>query len=241
MTKTTFMFCEDSDGKEYVTYSATETTKNHQGGYKQKDTDYADGRMYGKGVTLLKFMLSKLHPDLDRLFQHPLKHFTKEGHWYRKEPVGKDTLGKLMPNISKKAGLSITYTCHCVRASTITTLLESGVDPAIIVQITKHKNVSSLQHYVSDLSDRQQQKTHNILASAMCSADTDDNANNEGEKNPIDKPKPDKEPETLRENPECNFTLVDSDDLDFDFDLNYLLQDNAGPSSGIYLSINLYK
>ena len=106
MTKSTFRFLKDSEGKEYAAFSQTEATKNHQGGHKQKDTDYSDSRMYGKGVALLKFMISKLHPELDRLFQHPLKHFNKDGHWYRKEPVGKDTLGRIMNNISKKAGLS---------------------------------------------------------------------------------------------------------------------------------------
>ena len=193
MTKTTFVFCTDSEGKEYVKYGATETTKNHQGGYKQKDTDYSDGRMYGIGVTLLKFMIGKLHPDLDRLFQHPGKVFDRNGPWYRKEPIGKDTMGKIMTNISKKAGLSTTYTCHCVRASTITTLLESGVDPTVIVQITKHKNVSSLQHYVSGLSDKEHQKTHDILARALSSV--------QGKKS-------DKQ-ETLGELPECNFDKGD--------------------------------
>ena len=174
MTKETFVFREDSDGKEFVTFSSTETTKNHQGGYKQTDTDYSDERMYGKGVILLKFLLSKLHPELNRLFQHPLKNFSQDGIWYRKEPIGKDTMGKIMKNISKKAGLSAEYTCYCVRASTITKLLENGVDPTIVIQVTKHKNVSSLKHYVSELTDRQHQKTHDILASAMSAKITSD-------------------------------------------------------------------
>ena len=231
MTKTTFQFCDDSEGQEYVTYTATETTKNHQGGYKQKDTDYADGRMYGKGVSLLKFLISKLHPDLDRLFQHPLKNFEREGPWYRKEPFGKDTMGKIMPNLSKKAGLSHTYTCHCVRASTITTLLESGVDPAIIIQITKHKNVSSLQHYVSDLSDKQQQKTHNILASALSSVGTSKDAQEEKELDDLNRrPEQSKQSVTVNQLPECNFELVD---FDFDFDIDpFVISESTGPSSG---------
>ena len=180
---------------------------------------------------MLKFLLSKLHPELNRLFQHPLKNFSQDGIWYRKEPIGKDTMGKIMKNISKKAGLSAEYTCHCVIASTITKLLENGVDPTIVIQVTKHKNVSSLKHYVSELTDRQHQKTHDILASAMPAKITSDVV-------------PDKEPndvnlsplfvdvlgntpeemptnqdhslETLSEMPEANFNLADSDDFDFD-------------------------
>ena len=49
-----------------------------------------------------------------------------------------------MPRISKKAGLSKVYTCHCVRASTVTTLFHSGIDTRRICSITKHKNEASL-------------------------------------------------------------------------------------------------
>ena len=111
MTKATYKFSTDSEGREYVMEAGTEKTKNHQGGFKQWDLDYSDARMYGKGVILLKFMLSKLHPELDRLFQHPLKHFEFSGHWFRKEPCGKDKLGSIMKSISKKANLSTVYTC----------------------------------------------------------------------------------------------------------------------------------
>ena len=162
MTKSTFKFMIDSENKEYVTYTGTEKTKNHQGGYKQKDRDYSEARMYGKGVILLKFLLSKLHPELDRLFQHPLKNFQQSGPWFRKEPCGKNTLSQIMPNVSKKAGLSAVYTCHCVRASTITNLLKAGVDSSVIIQITKHKNVGSLHHYVSDLNDKQHHENSEI-------------------------------------------------------------------------------
>ena len=57
-----------------------------------------------------------------------------------------------MPRISKKAGLSKVYTCHCVRASTVTTLFLSGIDTRKICSITKHKNEASLSSYVKDMS-----------------------------------------------------------------------------------------
>ena len=57
--------------------------------------------------------------------------------------------------------------CHCVRASTVPTLLQANVDPTLIMQVTKHKNIGSLQHYISDLSDKQQRNTSNILSVAL--------------------------------------------------------------------------
>ena len=91
-------------------------------------------------------MLSKLHSECEALFQTPLINFGKSGTcWYKNEPLGKNTIAQLMPKISKKAGLSLIYTAHCVRASTITSLHQAGVDAKQICAITKHKNEQSFQ------------------------------------------------------------------------------------------------
>ena len=47
----------------------TEVTKNHQGGYKQSEMDYSDGRMYGLGVKMYNLLTSKLNPLNDRSFK----------------------------------------------------------------------------------------------------------------------------------------------------------------------------
>lgn len=117
----------DSEGFQFVHMINTETTKNHQGGHKQADIDYTDQRMYGPGVERLEFLKTKLNPESDRLFQHPLKSYLLDQHWFRKEPMGKNTLGNMMQRISKKAGLSQVFTCHSVRASTITVLHQAGL------------------------------------------------------------------------------------------------------------------
>ena len=110
MTKDTFVFEQDTEGHEYVAFAKTETTKNHQGGYKQRDIDYSDQGMYGPGVEILKYLFGKLHPDNERLFQHPLVAYKSDRHWFKKEPMGKNTLGNIMQRISGKAGLSMHYT-----------------------------------------------------------------------------------------------------------------------------------
>ena len=73
----------------------------------------------------------------------------------------------MMTNISKKAGLSMIYTCHSVRASTITTLYQAGVPTQSIVSITKHKNISSLGHYIGDLSTAQKRDCSSVLTAAL--------------------------------------------------------------------------
>lgn len=167
MKKNTFAVEADSEGHKYVAMKITEVTKNHQGGHKQKDIDYAKQQMYGPGVEIFEFYVSKLHPDIDRLFQSPLSCFSPEGCWFKKEPMGKNTLASMMQRISKKAGLSQIYTCHSVRASTITTLFHAGVSPQSIIAITKHRNTNSLKHYIEDLSTPQKRMCSGILSDAI--------------------------------------------------------------------------
>ena len=167
MTKDTFVFEQDAEGHEYVAFAKTETTKNHQGGYKQRDIDYSDQRMYGPGVEILKFLLGKLHADNERLFQHPLVAYKSDGHWFKKEPMGKNTLGNIMQRISGKAGLSMRYTCHCVRASTITTLYRAGIETPSIRSISKHKSTTGLLPYLSDLSNSEKRECSSALTKAF--------------------------------------------------------------------------
>ena len=154
MTKNTF----NSEGHDYVSMGTTEITNNHQGGHKQNDIDYDDQRMYGIGVDIFRFYVSKLHSGCDRLFQHSLR---------KNEPMGKNTLANMMQRISKKAGLSCVYTCHSVRASTITNLFHAGVSTQSIISITKHKNTSSLGHYIGGLSSGQKRECASILTASL--------------------------------------------------------------------------
>ena len=87
--------------------------------------------------------------------------------WFSKHVIGKNTLGNMMQRISKKAELSRVYTCHCVRASTITTLFWAGVSPQNIMAITKHKNISSLNHYISGMSNAQKKECSSILSGSL--------------------------------------------------------------------------
>ena len=168
LTKNSFVVRLDENNDKYITTNKTETTKNMQGGYKQRDQDYSDNRVSGEAVEMFEFYLSKLHPELDRLFQYPLPAFTGNNQtWFSKHAIGKNTLANMMQRISKKANLSKNYTCHCVRASTITTLFRAGVSPQNIMAITKHKNVSSLNHYIGEMSNAQKKDCSNILSGSL--------------------------------------------------------------------------
>ena len=167
MKKDFFTITEDVEG-EFVECAKTETAKNIQGGSRQTDQDYSETRMSGPAVDIFSFYLTKLHPDCERLFQYPINTFNILSKvWYSAKPVGKNTLAQMMPRISEKSGLSKRYTCHSVRASSITTLYQAGISVDKIIAITRHKNTSSLKSYVSGMSTKQKQECSSILASSV--------------------------------------------------------------------------
>ena len=114
-------------------------------------------------VNLYEFLISKLNPGIDPLFQTPKKVYDANGCWSKCEPFGK----KVMPTLSRKAGLSQVYTNHCVRASTVTALHKAGIEGRRICQVTKHKNESSLAHYVSGSSSAQKRECSEILSGPL--------------------------------------------------------------------------
>ena len=68
----------------------------------------------------------------------------------RTGPLGKNSTAHFMPKISKTAGLSQVYTARCVRASTITSFHQAGVDAKQTCAITKHKSEESFTSYIKD-------------------------------------------------------------------------------------------
>ena len=174
LNKTSYEIILDDVGKRYVRIRQAERTKNYQGGSCQSDQDYHDVRMYETDmnsllvqVNLYEFYISKLNPRIDLLFQTSKKVYDANGCWFKCEPLGKNVITKMIPTLSRKAGLSQVYTNHCVRASTVTALYKAGIEGRRICQLTKHKNESSLAHYVNGSSSAQKRECSEILSGSL--------------------------------------------------------------------------
>ena len=168
LTKDSFVFNIDENGEEYVEMNYNEATKNHPGCINDNDT--SKPRMYSNNtetcpVAFFKKYMSKLNPDLDRLWQRPRKNAPVSDlePWYTAQPCGKNTLAKMMKVISKSAKLSTVYTNHSVRAAAITTLSNAGIETRQIMHVTKHRNAMSLHSYNSDNSTIQKKELSRIL------------------------------------------------------------------------------
>lgn len=70
-----------------------------------------------------------------------------------------------MTQISESANLSAKYTNHCVRATCITVLNESGFEARQIVTVSGHRNEQSVQTYVRDTSTAQKRSMSASLSS----------------------------------------------------------------------------
>ena len=96
-------------------------------------------------VASFKMYMDLLNPDSTAFFQYPNKKKTE----FTKVVVGKNTLGNMMKEISKKANLSKIYTNHQIRKTTATGMHKEGFSFEQIANVTKHKNLDSLKHYIS--------------------------------------------------------------------------------------------
>ena len=67
---------------------------------------------------------------------------------FDKKPIEKNSLGSMMATISKTASLSKQYTKHCIRKTTATGMKRQGFDLKEIANVTKHKNLQSLENYI---------------------------------------------------------------------------------------------
>ncbi|CAG2213430.1 KCTD1_15 [Mytilus edulis] len=167
-TDKTFVVKSDDCSHRYVEMAVSETTKNHKGGL-DDNQNIIKPRMYETKkpdcpVAALTKYLSKRNPTSNIFFQQPrVKVNNEDEMWYTSRPVGERLLNNMMVDISKSAGLSQIYTNHCVRATTVTVLAQSGVPKTDIMKITGHKSEASLESYYQDSSEKQKRQYSAIL------------------------------------------------------------------------------
>ena len=85
-----------------------------------------------------------LNVKCNRLFQRPSKGTIQ---WYDNCPLGHNTIGSMMPNISVSAGLSKRYTNHSLRATSVHILDKEQFASRHIMSVTGHKSENSLKTY----------------------------------------------------------------------------------------------
>ena len=110
--------------------------------------------------------LSHLNPVNNFLFQRPREKCPVDSIvWYDNVVVGQNTLGRKMKVMSVQANLSVQYTNHSIRATTITILNRYGYLAKHIMSVSGHKNENSITKYCN----RTDQKTKTKMADCLMS------------------------------------------------------------------------
>ena len=84
-------------------------------------------------------------------------------------PLSKRTFASFLGEICTAAGVQKKYTPHCLRATAVTYLNDSGFEARHIVFMNNHKNESSLRSYNRSMSSNQKKSLSKTLSS-MASA-----------------------------------------------------------------------
>ncbi|XP_067668331.1 uncharacterized protein KIAA1958-like [Haliotis asinina] len=98
------------------------------------------------------------------------KHFGLHGHedafylqalqtptdkcWYSRQPLGHNTLQKIVPEMCRKAGVQSYKTNHSLRVTTATHLYQAGVSEPLIMERTGHRSVTSVRSYTRTSEDQ---------------------------------------------------------------------------------------
>lgn len=136
-------------------------TKNHKGDENELNESQG-GRIVKTGTTQCPYLsfnkyISALHPDCNAFFQRPKRILTPEATvWYDNSPIGRNTLGDKMKQLSTEAGLSRIYTNHCLRATSIT-ILNDCYEARHVMTVSGHKSESSLRHYAKTSEQKRQE------------------------------------------------------------------------------------
>lgn len=165
LSKESYEVKADPNGLRYVVPAFREKEKNHANDNFQKLA-----RMYETPndkekcpVETYLYYVSKLNPSNNALFQRPKPAIPAEGPWYNNAPLGVKTLGNMMSQLSKEAGLSNRYTNHCIRATTCVQLDRAGYETQQIMAITGHKNEASVRSYTDRMyPERAREISHTL-------------------------------------------------------------------------------
>ena len=110
--------------------------------------------------------MSKLNGNNDSFWQRPTDNVTEnDNSWYRNSTVGQNTPRKFIKTISIDAGLSQSYTNHCIRARCIAALDDGGMEARYIMNVSGHKSEISIKSYSRNVSESKKHEMCTVLHS----------------------------------------------------------------------------
>ena len=115
---------------------------------------------------MYKLYKSKLHEDLNYLWQKPKKsvHYT-DALWYDRQRVGHDPLERFFKFLPEEVKLSSDkYTNHSIRATCITLLDNAQFEARHIIAMTGHKSENTIKQYAKYCPNDKKRQMSDALA-----------------------------------------------------------------------------
>ena len=176
MKKDSYIIRVDATGREFITQNKGEMDKNHDANDGAYDTT-GEGAIYATGgkkcpVRCFRTYLLHLNPNLDCLWQKPRTKISMVDHiWYCNSPMGEKTLGKMLGVMSMKYKLSVRYTNHCLRVTSMQVMDDAGVSARHIQRVSGHKSLDSVSNYARRLSTVKKRNISHLLSAATSIVD----------------------------------------------------------------------
>ena len=122
-------------------------------------------------VMSYRLYLDKLHPESNFLWQRPRTMYSGSDTWFCNVPIGKNTLGGFMSKLSKKHNLSMIYTNHSIRATSVTVMDEADIEARHIMKVSGHKSESRIRSYARRICEPKLADISNILSEGLYPTD----------------------------------------------------------------------
>jgi len=156
--------CEDGpEGREYVEWIIERGSKTRTGEHEFVPDRKFNPKMFATDgprcpVKIFKEYLARRPPEMASAdsplylasIVKPSSHI-----WFKRQPLGKNSLGSFMKSMSEAAGLSGKHTNHSVHRTMISTLRKENMEPLNIIALAGQRNFKSLDSY-SSTSTKQQ-------------------------------------------------------------------------------------
>ena len=152
------------NGREYVIWKIERGSKTRTGEEETVPDRLFSPKMFAtKGprcpVAMFKQYIAKRPPDMltpdSPFYLAAIKSPSSDMVWYKRQPLGKNSLANFMKSMSTAAGLTGHFTNHSVRRTMIFTLRHENVNPLNIIGLAGQRNLKSLDSY-SETSNQQQ-------------------------------------------------------------------------------------
>ena len=112
-----------------------------------------------------------IHINIDNFYLRPLAG-VHGNTWYASQPIGHNTLSKVVASLAEEAGLKGNYSNHSLHATAASHLYNANVDEQLISEVTGHRS-NAVRGYKCTSND-QLKSVSNILYCDLCHNNHDD-------------------------------------------------------------------